>query len=122
MSSESQGNVLSSIALVCSVRGRLLFLGLALAMSLISSWGIGAQPAAASALTCRTTANHQVCILSIRRSAKYHWQYRATVTLDGTPQPEATYNCRHQRRTDTNGKTERFEAGGAGEVICALVN
>ena len=38
----------------------------------------------AEAYTCRNYNGHQVCILSIKRSAKNHWEYRASVSADGS--------------------------------------
>ncbi|MEH2027585.1 MAG: hypothetical protein V7K62_29185 [Nostoc sp.] len=38
--------------------------------------------------------HHQICILSISRSAKNYWEYRATVSVDGVKRPTEVYNCR----------------------------
>lgn len=77
--------------------------------------------AAIAAPVCRTTPDHEVCILSIKRSAKYHWQYRAAVSLDGIKRPVERYNCRRRVRIRRDGKTVPFQNNGAGDVICQLL-
>lgn len=49
---------------------------------------------AIEAATCQNIAGEQVCILRIKRSAKYYWQYRVTLNIDGKRQPKRFYNCR----------------------------
>lgn len=51
----------------------------------------------AEAYTCRNYKGHQVCIISIKRSAKNHWEYRALVNVDGVKIPLETYNCRNSQ-------------------------
>jgi hypothetical protein len=52
----------------------------------------------AEAYTCRNYKGHQICILSIKRSAKNHWEYRASVSVDGVKTPVEVYNCRDGQR------------------------
>ena len=78
------------------------------------------QPAQAS--MCRTVNENRICILSIKRSAKYHWEYRASVSINGKQKPMEIYNCRRQTKIDGEGKTKRFEQNGAGELICRLLD
>lgn len=47
-----------------------------------------------AALKCQTIDHHRVCLESIKRSAKYFWQYRAVVSVDGQFRPEQRYDCR----------------------------
>lgn len=49
---------------------------------------------ATKAATCQDIARQQVCLLRIKRSAKYYWEYRAILSIDGRKQPERVYNCR----------------------------
>jgi CO dehydrogenase/acetyl-CoA synthase beta subunit len=74
----------------------------------------------ARAATCRQTAAHTVCILSIERSAKNYWEYRAAVKVDAETRPVEVYNCRERIRVKRDGSTRPFEPNGAGEVICTL--
>ncbi|OKH56274.1 hypothetical protein NIES2101_00390 [Calothrix sp. HK-06] len=74
----------------------------------------------AQAFTCRNYNGHQICILSIKRSAKNHWEYRASVTVDGAKTPVELYNCRQQTLTRKDGKIAPFRPDNAGEVICSF--
>lgn len=77
-----------------------------------------ALPAAAS--TCRKSADRTICILSIQRSAKYYWEYRASVRIDGVTRPIEVYNCRDRLRVKKDGIAVPFQANGAGELICSF--
>jgi hypothetical protein len=74
----------------------------------------------AHAATCRQTAAHKVCILSIERSAKNYWEYRAAIQIDQVNRPVEVYNCRDRIRVKQDGSVVSFEPSGAGEVICSL--
>ena len=76
----------------------------------------------AEAAFCRTLNDHAICILQIKRSAKYHWEYRASVSIDGVARPVEIYNCRDRLWTRKDGRELRFEPNGAGDLICNLVN
>ncbi|NEP19595.1 MAG: hypothetical protein F6J97_22340 [Leptolyngbya sp. SIO4C1] len=75
-----------------------------------------AVPSASAAILCRQLDGHAVCILKITRSAKHHWEYRATLSIDGAPQPPAVYNCRSRQRIRQDGQPAPMEAGG--KLIC----
>jgi len=75
-----------------------------------------------NAATCRKYFDRDICILDIKRSAKYYWEYRAVVSIDSQRQPLQKYDCRHQVRIQHNGKVVPFEKGGAGELICKLLD
>jgi hypothetical protein len=77
-----------------------------------------ARPAAAS--FCRDSHDHLICILTIKRSAKYHWEYRAAVSIDGVERPIEVYNCRDRIRIRQDGTIKSFEPDGAGELICSF--
>lgn len=73
------------------------------------------------ASVCRSYNGHQICIISIDRSAKNHWQYRTTISVDGAKQPKATYNCR-DRLVQQNTKIVSFSNKNSGDLICSLFN
>lgn len=72
--------------------------------------------------TCRMYRDREICILSIKRSAKYYWEYRAEVRVDGEKRPLQKYDCRRHVRIRRDGTTVPFEKHGAGEYICKLLN
>ncbi|EKD08679.1 hypothetical protein HFV01_29260 [Limnospira fusiformis SAG 85.79] len=74
------------------------------------------------AAICRMIDNHQICIISLKRSAKYHWEYRAKLSIDGVAQGEWIYNCRDRLRVDSDGKQAKFEPNSFGEYLCRTVN
>lgn len=79
-----------------------------------------ALPAFAS--VCRNFNGHQICILSINRSAKNYWEYRASVSVDGVKMPIEVYNCRQRVKIQQNGTVLPFEQKSAGEMICSFFN
>ncbi|GAB4293182.1 MAG: hypothetical protein Fur0025_29350 [Oscillatoriaceae cyanobacterium] len=78
-------------------------------------------PLPAAASFCRQVNKRLICIISIERSAKYHWEYRAAVKIDGVARPIELYNCRQRVRVGKNGQVVRFEPHGAGELICSTL-
>jgi hypothetical protein len=91
---------------------------IALVLVLIFSFAI-ALPARAA--FCRTVNGHDICILSIKRSAKNHWEYRASVSIDGVARPVEVYNCRDRQRTQKDGTVIPFAENGPGELICTML-
>ncbi|MDY7004521.1 MAG: hypothetical protein SWX82_11325 [Cyanobacteriota bacterium] len=79
-----------------------------------------APPAAAS--FCRNYNGNKICILSIKRSAKNYWEYRAEVSINGRREPLEIYNCRTEEKIQKNGKTVKFQSNGAGKLICNVLN
>ncbi|MEH1833456.1 MAG: hypothetical protein V7L29_15610 [Nostoc sp.] len=65
---------------------------------------------------------HQICILSINRSAKNYWEYRATVSVDGVKRPTEVYNCRERVKVQRGGTVLPFEQKDPGEMICSFFN
>ncbi|MBN3922306.1 hypothetical protein [Nostoc sp. NMS4] len=65
---------------------------------------------------------HQICILSISRSAKNYWEYRVTVSVDGIKRPTEVYNCRERVKVQQAGTVSPFEQKGPGEMICSFFN
>lgn len=88
----------------------LLFLTLSFAVAL---------PAQAS--LCRNYNDRSICILSIKRSAKYHWEYRVATSINGVERPIEVYNCRRRIRMQKDGTVMPFEPEDAGELICNLL-
>ena len=78
------------------------------------------QPAQAA--FCRTYKNNRICILSIKRSAKNYWEYRASVKVNRETRPVEIYNCRDRTRVKADGKIVIFEPNGAGNIICSVLN
>lgn len=74
----------------------------------------------AQAFTCRDQNIHRVCIISIKRSAKNHWQYWASVSIDGAKTPVEVYDCRRQTLTQNDGKIVPFGQDNAGVLICSF--
>ncbi|MEM9219366.1 MAG: hypothetical protein AAGD25_34170 [Cyanobacteria bacterium P01_F01_bin.150] len=74
-----------------------------------------------AAPTCRTTNGHTICLLTIKRSAKNYWEYRASVKIDDQIFPVQRYNCRDRTKTDKAGHISRFQPNGAGTLICQLL-
>ncbi|NES64621.1 MAG: hypothetical protein F6K24_04845 [Okeania sp. SIO2D1] len=79
-----------------------------------------APPAAAS--FCRNSHGNNICILSIKRSAKNYWEYRAEVSINGRRKPLEIYNCRTEKKIQKNGKIIKFQPNGAGKLICNVLN
>jgi hypothetical protein len=72
--------------------------------------------------TCRIYHSREICIISIKRSAKYYWEYRAEVRVDGQRRPLEKYDCRRQERIKRDGRHFPFEPSGAGDYICKTLN
>jgi hypothetical protein len=80
-----------------------------------------AAPLPAFAAFCRHSHNHSICILSIKRSAKNYWEYKAAVSIDGVKRPVEIYNCRDRIRVRPDGTFVWFDDHGAGELICRFL-
>jgi hypothetical protein len=76
--------------------------------------------AAQAATLCRHQGDRIICILNIKRSAKNHWQYLASISIDGVEKPTEVYNCRDRTKTQKDGTNVSFEINGAGKLICSL--
>ena len=88
---------------------------IALLLFLTLSFGV-ALPAEAS--FCRNFNDRSICILSIKRSAKNYWEYRASVSVNGVERPIEVYNCRDRVRIRKDGVVVPFEPDGPGQIIC----
>lgn len=84
-------------------------------------WLINVRSAPAQANTCHTVNGHQICAVSLRRSAARYWEYRTVVSIDGIKQPLEIYNCRDRTRTlASDGTIIPFLTGKTGDWICQL--
>ncbi|WP_232317126.1 hypothetical protein [Anabaena sp. CA = ATCC 33047] len=72
------------------------------------------------AMMCRNYEGHEICILSIKRSAKKYWEYQASVSVDGVKTPVEIYNCRGRFKLQKDGKVIQFTQNSPGEVICSF--
>jgi hypothetical protein len=96
----------------------IISLTLILTLVFILSFAI-ALPARAA--FCRTVNGHNICILSIKRSAKNYWEYRASVSVDGIAKPVEIYNCRDRVRIQKDGTAVPFITNDPGELICSVL-
>jgi hypothetical protein len=76
--------------------------------------------APAQAAHCRTVKGQPVCITSIKRSAKFYWQYRATLSIAGKNQPPANYDCRSRAIIDEYNTALSFKRTDPAAVVCDL--
>lgn len=73
------------------------------------------------AATCQQIAGHQICLQRIKRSAKYYWEYRVALSIDGVKQPERIYNCRDRfYREPDRVKVYFLERDSLGNSVCRL--
>ena len=91
-----------------------------LPIALLILFFAAAQPAAAS--FCRNYKGNKICILSIKRSAKNYWEYRAEVSINGARKPLEIYNCYTQQKIKKNGNIVKFTPDGAGQLICSILD
>lgn len=78
---------------------------------LISLWFIFylclPMPIAAASI-CHTEGEQQICLVSIKRSAKYFWEYRAVLNINGKKQAPEKFDCRIEfNKTDGDRRTAR---------------
>ncbi|BCL36740.1 hypothetical protein [Nostoc sp. MS1] len=74
----------------------------------------------AMADVCRNYFGQRICIVSINRSAKNYWEYRASLTVDGVKRPQEVYNCRQKFRVQQDGAIVQFKPKDPGELICSF--
>ena len=66
---------------------------------LIATILIWVPPVLAGApLLCQTIEGHEVCLVSIKRSAKNFWEYRVQLRVDGRVRAKERYDCRRTLR------------------------
>lgn len=91
-------------------------------MLLLGLWLGPAVPPAQAADYCRLWQGRQICLERVQRSAKKHWEFRATARVNGIDRPRAAYNCRRQIWVGLDGIRHNFEAHGPGDLICNLLD
>lgn len=72
------------------------------------------------AMVCRNYEGHQICILTIKRSAKKYWEYQAAVSFDGVKTPVEVYNCRGRFKLQKDRSVIQFTQNSPGEIICSF--
>ncbi len=77
-------------------------------------------PATASMPICRNYNNHQICILSIKRSAKNYWEYRVALRVDGITRPIEVYNCRNRTKIQNDGTILPLKPQSPGLIVCSF--
>jgi len=70
------------------------------------------------AATCRTVKDEVICIEKIKRSAKYPWEYRVSLSRDQQKQDSVLYNCRNKVTILKNGIRHPFTEQNLGDFIC----
>lgn len=73
----------------------------------------------AEASVCRDYQGHKICILSIKRSAKNYWEYRAAMSVDGIQRAIEVYNCLEKIKVQKDGTVVAFEDNDPGKLICS---
>ncbi|OKH11019.1 hypothetical protein [[Limnothrix rosea] IAM M-220] len=73
----------------------------------------------AIAAQCRTVDHQEICLVSIKRSAKYHWQYRAELKIDGQRQPSEKFDCREPVGNRPGDRQERQKQKR--DFVCNLI-
>lgn len=93
-------------------------IGLGFAISIL-----GWSSEALASTYCREIAGQQVCIETIKRSAKYLWEYRVVVSVDGDRQPLKRYDCRQSTEVEhaTAMAPETLSEAAVQQLICGLV-
>ncbi|MEB3309939.1 MAG: hypothetical protein VKJ02_06865 [Snowella sp.] len=87
-----------------------------LILLLLSLFWFTAAPVEAA--TCRTVNDQAICIQKIKRSAKYAWEYRVNLSIDGKAQATAVYNCKEKVKTLKDGTRQSFTEADLGNFIC----
>jgi hypothetical protein len=71
-------------------------------------------------MICRNYQGEEICILSIKRSAKKYWEYRASISINGKKSPMEVYNCRGKFKVNKDGTISQFTENSPGEMICSF--
>ena len=73
------------------------------------------------AATCKTILGKQICLLKIKRSAKYYWEYRVQLNIDKKKQPTRIYNCRYSYYFQPDKTKVYFKKDDElGQLVCRL--
>lgn len=74
----------------------------------------------ANASFCRNYYEQLVCIISIKRSAKNYWEYRASISINDIIRPIEVYDCRQKIRIQQKEISIPFKVHDPGELICSF--
>jgi hypothetical protein len=120
---------LDSIRNALSLRGTTLRVTTAFVL-LIFLWMaiLPSEPARSGEFVCRHYNHHEICVLSIKRSAKNYWEYLASVRVDGVKRPIERYDCRNRDRVDhttsspkdTSEKPTLLSKAEVSSLICSF--
>lgn len=91
---------------------------LVILLLLIFSWAVVSP---VSAMVCRNYQGQEICILSIKRSAKKYWEYRASVIVNGVKTPVEIYNCRGKFKVNKDRTVTQFKENSPGKMICSFL-
>ena len=80
---------------------------------------LGAIAPPVEAALCRNLDGQEVCIIKIKRSAKYYWEYRTLVSIDVKKKPLFIYNCRDGTITRKNKYPIPFKTNRHGNLDCS---
>ncbi len=92
------------------------WLGVIVTFSLI---GIFSDEAIAA--QCQTVDTQEICLVSIKRSAKYHWQYRAELKINGKRYPSEKFDCRDTTQTKLRQGDRAQLQKQKRDFVCGLV-
>lgn len=95
-----------------------IFVGWVIVLMLMV-WPMDSQRAVAAPI-CRMVQAQNVCILSIKRSAKNFWEYNAAISVEGKRGPKELYNCRNRYKVLREGQIEYFEKDSIGSLVCKI--
>lgn len=87
-------------------------------------WGVmlAWSPESSASILCRNLEGQQACIETIKRSAKYAWEYRVVVSIDGKSQPVKRYDCRQPPQEVDQETGAALSEAAVQQFICDLVN
>ncbi len=95
-------------------------LGFAIAGLIWAVGLLGWMAEASASILCREVAGREICVESIKRSAKYVWEYRVVLSVEGQVRPVKRYDCRQPSDFDLPAADPNFEAA-LQQFVCALV-
>lgn len=75
-----------------------------------------------SASLCRNFNEKLVCVVTVKRSAKYYWEYRVSLSIEGKKTPVNVYNCRDKFKITKDKQIIPFNEDQLGDFICNWIN
>ena len=99
---------------------RLLSCLLISTIAVVGVLSLGQGAIAAESERCQTIAGQEICVESLRRSAKYYWQYRAVLKIDGKRQPTEIFDCHSRTLKMTGDRPSASEKKR--QFVCGLLS